>query len=58
MQERKSKLADFTAAVTGAASAKAAEMNAETERLEREALDEYASALRSAAEKRRGIRPR
>lgn len=53
MQERKSKLADFTAAVTGAASAKAAEMNAETERLEREALDEYASALRSAAEKRR-----
>lgn len=53
MQERKSKLADFTAAVTGAASAKAAEMNAETERLEREALDEYASVLRSAAEKRR-----
>lgn len=53
MQNRKSKLADFTAAVTGAAQAKAAEMDAETEKLEREALEEYSAALKAAAEKRR-----
>ncbi len=53
MQERKSKLEAFTKAVTGAANAKAEEMNKETERLERQALEEYAEALASAAEKKR-----
>ncbi len=53
MQETKSKLKAFAAALTGAAEEKAAAMNAETERLEREALEEYAAALASAAEKRR-----
>lgn len=53
MQEKKSKLKAFAAALTGAAEEKAAAMNAETERLEREALEEYAAALASAAEKRR-----
>ena len=53
MQERKSKLADFTAAVTGAARARAEELNKETERLEREALEEYGAALAAASEKRR-----
>lgn len=53
MQERKSKLADFTAAVTGAARARAEELNRETERLEREGLEEYTAALAAASEKRR-----
>ena len=53
MQEEKSKLKAFTSAVTAAAQERAAKINAETEQLEREAMEAYSADLAAAAAKRR-----
>ena len=45
MQEEKSKLKAFTSAVTAAAQERAAKINAETEQLEREAMEAYLSLI-------------
>lgn len=53
MQEEKSKLKAFTSAVTAAAAERAAKMNEETDRLERETVERYSADLSAAAAKRR-----
>lgn len=53
MQEEKSKLKGFTSAVMAAAEQRAAKLNEETDRLEREAMEHYSADLTAAAAKRR-----
>ena len=53
MQEEKSKLKGFTSAVMAAAEQRAAKLNEETDRLEREAMEHYSADLAAAAAKRR-----
>lgn len=53
MQEENSKLQAFTVSVTAAAQERAAKMDEETERMEREAMETYSADLAAAAAKRR-----